>query len=464
MTVERLSREDRFMLWPDRRWPQVNGALLVLDGRPLSDRAGRFQIDRARSFIESRLERVPRFRQLLYVPPGRLGGPVWVDARQFDVSEHVTEIAVPGPAGEAEVLAVVEELWCRRLDRSRPLWSMCFLTGLPEGRVALFLRIHHAIADGVAAIATFAGLLDTAPDAGPAAAQPWTASPPPSAGELFRDSLRERGAAVRRSVSPLLHPARTFRAVRGVWPALHEVFADQPLAPTSLDAVVGQGHNLAPIRTSLSLMKEIALAHGATVNDVLLALITAGLRRLLSGRGELEPEMVVRISVPVSLRLAERAQARGNLISTMVVPLPVGNPEPTVRLRRIAAETARRKTISRPSMAIFPTNRLLGPLMLKAIKRQRVNVASTNVPGPGQPLYLAGSRILEVLPFLPLIGNEPLAIGAMSYAGQFNIMAVGDRELVPDLDHFAEGMRDELHQRRVELKTERTTRPVPVCS
>lgn len=249
---------------------------------------------------------------------------------------------------------------------------------------------------------------------------------------------------MRRSLSPLVHPARTFRAVRGAWPALHEILADKPLPPTSLDAVVGQGHNLAPIRTSLSLMKEIARAHGATVNDVLLALITAGLRRLLSSRGELEPDMVMRISVPVSLRLAERAHASGNLISTMVVPLPVGSPDAAARLRRIAAETARRKTISRPSMAIFPTNRLLGPLALKAVKRQRVNVASTNVPGPEQPLYLAGSRIREVFPLLPLIGNEPLAIGAMSYAGQFNIVAVGDRGLMPDLDAFAEGMRREL--------------------
>jgi len=214
VAIERLSREDRFMLWPDRRWPQVNGALLILDGRPLSDGAGRLQIDRARRLIESRLEHVPRFRQLLYVPPRRLGGPVWIDARLFEVSEHVAEVRVPDPAGEAELLAVVEELWCRRLDRSRPLWSMWFLTGLPEGRVALIIEIHHAIADGVAAIATVAGFLDTEPAAGPATGRPWT--PAPAAGELFRDGLHERATGVRRSLSPLVHPARAFRAVTHV--------------------------------------------------------------------------------------------------------------------------------------------------------------------------------------------------------------------------------------------------------
>ena len=94
-------------------------------------------------------------------------------------------------------------------------------------------------------------------------------------------------------------------------------------------------------------------------------------------------------------------------------------------------------------MAVFPVNRVIGPLLLKAVARQRVNVASTNVPGPDQRLYLAGAQIEEVFPLLPLIGNEPLAVGAMSYAGRFNLMAVGDRRLVPDLDVFAAAVRSE---------------------
>ncbi len=438
MAIERLSREDRFMLWPDRRWPQVNGALLLLQADRPPD------LETIRQAVAGRLDGVPRFRQLLWIPPRRLGGPLWIDAERFDIAQHVREYAVGKAGGEAEVLAAVEELWCRPLDHSKPLWEMWVLTGLPDGRFGLFNKIHHAIADGVAAIATLAGFFDLAPDARQAPAKPWTPERRPTDRELFLDGVRERARGWRRAASPVRHPARTARAIRAAWPALREIFADKPVPPTSLDAVVESGHNLAPIRAPLALMKDVAHAHGATVNDVFLELITSGLRALLGARRELRPGTVLRISVPVSLRLAERAHARGNLISTMVVPLPVGIADRAERLRLIAAESARRKARSRPSLAIFPTNRLLGPLMLMAIRRQRVNVASTNVPGPDQPLYLAGARILEVFPLLPLIGDEPLAVGAMSYSGQFNIMAVGDRRLFPDLEVFAEGVRGEV--------------------
>jgi diacylglycerol O-acyltransferase / wax synthase len=438
MLIERLSREDRFMLWPDRLWPQVNGALLLLEPD------GQLSIDSLREAVASRLHLVPRFRQLLYVPPRRLGGPLWIDADAFDLTEHVRERRVPSPAHERELLATVEDLWCRRLDHSRPLWEMWLLTGLPQDRSAVFIKMHHVIADGVAAIATLAAFLDTAPDARHSAPPPWTPGSRPAPRDLFLDGMLRRGLGVGRAFAPVVHPARTARAIRAASPALREILADEPLPPTSLAAIVGSGHELAAIRTSLSLIKAIGHDHGAKVNDVFLALITGGLRELMRTRGELSPGMVLRIGVPVSLRLSERAQARGNLISEMVVPLPVGYPDPVNRLRRIAAETARRRKLSRPSLAVLPINRLLGPVMLKLIARQRVNVASTNVPGPEQTLYLAGARILEVFPLLPLIGDQPLAIGALSYAGQFTIMAVGDRRLVPDLEVFADGMRGEL--------------------
>lgn len=437
MAIQRLSREDRFMLWPDRRWPQVNGALLLLGPDQ------RLDVTRLRTVIASRLDAVPRFRQVLWVPPRRLGGPLWIDAQAFDIAQHVSAVSVAAPAGEPELLATVEELWCRPLDRSRPLWELWLLGDLPEGRRAVFVKLHHAMADGVAAIATLAAFLDVEASASMSAPKPWRPDPRPSDRELLIDSLHGRAASVRRGLARAAHPVRTARSLGEAWPATKEIFAEQPVPPTSLGGVVGFGHNLAPARTSLELMKEVAHARGATVNDVFLELIAAGLRELLATRGELRPGMVVRVSVPVSLRLADRARARGNLISQMIVPLPVGDADSLSRLTAIAAETARRKQLRRPSMAVFPVNRVIGPLLLKAVARQRVNVASTNVPGPDQRLYLAGAEIEEVFPLLPLIGNEPLAVGAMSYAGRFNLMAVGDRRLVPDLDVFAAAVRSE---------------------
>jgi hypothetical protein len=128
----------------------------------------------------------------------------------------------------------------------------------------------------------------------------------------------------------------------------------------------------------------------------------------------------------------------------MVVPLPLGIADPQLRLRQIAAETARRKAIGRPSLGTMFHSRLLRGAMLKLIVRQRVNVVSADLPGPHTPLYFAGARLIEVFPLLNLVGNESLGVGALSYAGQFNIMAVGDADAYPDIDVFAARASDEI--------------------
>ena len=128
----------------------------------------------------------------------------------------------------------------------------------------------------------------------------------------------------------------------------------------------------------------------------------------------------------------------------MVVPLPVGVSDPVRRLEMIADETARRKARPAPSLALVPSWAISGPAVHRLVRRQRVNVTSADIPGPEMSLYLAGARLLEVFPVLPLVGRVSLAVGAMSYAGQFNIMVVADRDAHPDLDLFVKGAQDEL--------------------
>jgi hypothetical protein len=153
----------------------------------------------------------------------------------------------------------------------------------------------------------------------------------------------------------------------------------------------------------------------------------------------------VRIYVPVSLRRRVRGPQQGNLIGQMAVPLPLGGSDPGRRLDQVAAETARRKARTRTSLGTLFRGRIARLLLLKAVIRQRVNVTSASIPGPEVPLYLAGARVLEVFPVLPLIANEPLGVGALSYAGTLNIGVVADRDAFPDLDVFAAGAREELH-------------------
>jgi hypothetical protein len=225
---------------------------------------------------------------------------------------------------------------------------------------------------------------------------------------------------------------------------MRELLAEEPAPKTSLDRVIGPDRTLALVRSSIELVKEIAHAHDATVNDVLLTVTAGGLRGLLRGRGERIEDLSVRIYVPISLRRGQRGALEGNLISQMVVPLPLGVSDPGLRLRQIAAETANRKTRSRISLGTLFGSPVASRLMLKAIIRQRVNVESADLPGPERPLYFAGARMLEVFPLLNLIGNVALGVGALSYAGTFNIGIVADQDAYPDIDVFAASVRDEL--------------------
>lgn len=443
-SIERLCAEDRLVLWPDEVWPQDIGALGVLDGSNLLDRDGRFRIETARQAIEGGLHLLPRFRQVLYVPRRGLGGPLWVDAPAFNLSDHVRVEQLQAPADEAELLRTVAQLRKRRLDTSRPLWEICFLTGLPDERIGMFVRLHHVMADGIAGVAELGTLLDTAPSSAAAPPEPWAPSPWPSGRALLVDNLQGRIEKLKQGLRGMTRPAAILRRARAAMPALRELLAENPGPQTSLNRVIGQDRTFALVRSSLDLVKEVAHKHDATVNDVLLSVIAGGLRGLLRSRGEPIDGVVLPIFVPVSLRRGRSGRDAGNLISQMVIPVPLGIADPGQRLRRIAVETAKRKAISRPSLGTLFHSRLVRRAMLKLVIRQRVNVVSADLPGPQSPLYFAGAQLIEVFPLLNLVGNESLGVGALSYAGQFNIMAVGDADAYSDIDIFAASARDDL--------------------
>ena len=179
-SIERLTAEDRLILWPDDVWPQDIGALGLLDGSSLLDSEDRFRIETAKQAIEDRLHVLPRFRQVLYVPRRGLGGPLWVDAPAFNLDEHVRVVQLQAPADEAALLRAVARLRRRPLDKSRPLWEIWFLTGMSGERVGMFVRLHHVVADGIAGVAELGALLGTAPNSTATPPEPWALVPWPS--------------------------------------------------------------------------------------------------------------------------------------------------------------------------------------------------------------------------------------------------------------------------------------------
>ena len=165
--LDRLSGPDLLMLQSEEAgWPMHIGVVGVLDAGALLDGGvlvgadGRFGIEAARQAVGRRLYRVPRLRQVLQVPPRLLGPPVWVDAPAVDLARHVHVQPLVPPAGTAQLVRAVEELWTRRLDPARPPWEMWFLPGLTAGRVGLLLKVHHVVADGVGGMALLGALLD----------------------------------------------------------------------------------------------------------------------------------------------------------------------------------------------------------------------------------------------------------------------------------------------------------------
>ena len=445
--LERLTASDLFLLmWDDYGWSSDIGGLAILDGAGLLDRDGRVRIEAVRRELEPRLDLVPRFRQLLYRPRLGLGWPLWVDAPSFDIADHVRVREVAAPGDEARLLQTCQELASRRLDPARPLWELWLLPGLPERRVGALLRLHHAFADGAAALAAFGALLDLSADAPTPVASPWTPAPIPTERELLRDNLRRRRQELARGWSGLTQPRRTLREARRTWPAWREVLTERRAPRTSLNHPVGTDRRLAIVRSRLDLTKQIAHANKAKVNDVVLAAVAGGLRELLASRGKDVRGLVQRAMVTISLHEEQPWDAQGNKPGWMMVPLPLGEPDPVRRLERIATETAARKNEARPQAGsgIF---RFIAfqRVWYRLFPRQRsVNLVVTNAPGPPVALYLAGARLLELFPMMPTMGNLTLVVAVVSYEGQLNLTAVADRDGCPDVEVFAQGVRSAL--------------------
>jgi diacylglycerol O-acyltransferase len=445
--LERVTASDLFLLlWDDYGWSSDIGGLAICDGTGLLDRDGRVLIEAVRTRLEPRLHLVPRFRQLLYRPRLGLGWPLWVDAAYIDLADHIRVYPVAVPGGQAQLLQACQELAARRLDPARPLWELWLLPGLPDRRVGAYLRLHHAIADGTAALAAFGALLDPAPDTPNPAAPPWTPAPAPAASELLADNLRRRLAELGHGWAGLAHPGKTLAQARAAWPAWQEVLAEQPAPHTSLNRPVGAGRRLAIVRGRLDLTKRIAHAHHATVNDVVLAAVAGGLRQLLASRGEDIHDLVQRAMVTISTHHEQPGHAQGNKPGWMMVPLPLGEPDPVRRLELIAAETAARKHKARPEAGSGIFRFAAGQrAWYRHFPRQRsVNLVVTNVAGPPVPLYLAGARLLELFPMMPVMGNLTLVVAVLSYAGQLNITATADHNSCPDPEVFAQGVRTAL--------------------
>ena len=437
----------------DHGLPMHVAGLAILEGLPRLDDSGRPWLEALMEMLEQRLYLAPRFRQVLHTPPFGLGPPLWVDDPAFDIRRHVQTRAIPSPGNDTDLLEVCSDLNESPLDRSRPLWEVWVLTGLAEGRVGLLIRLHHVVADGIAALAMIGALLDTAPHVRFPPAPSRTPQPPPSAWELFTDNLSQRAAAWRRAISGFRHPPRLLGRLGSMVRQIRRLRREGIAPRVSLNGPVGRRRRLLLVRTDLERVKAIAHAHGAKVNDVVLTAVAGGARKLLTSRGELKPGLVLKASVATSIRDSGDELGTGNRVGIMIVPIPVGEPDPMRRLEEIARATTNRKR-QRPYQ---PSARFSQRWMVRVMFRQRlVNLLTSNLPGPPIPMYFAGARVLELFQVGVVQGNIALGVGTISYAGRLNFDVIGDADIIPDLELFAEGLADTLRQLGIEQEGEST--------
>jgi WS/DGAT/MGAT family acyltransferase len=403
--------------------------------------------------VAARLEGVPRYRQRFRRVPLELGRPVWVDDVHFRVTHHVRHTALPAPGSDAQLRTLAGRLMSQPLDPERPLWETWLVEGLSENRWALINKAHHAMMDGVSGTDIMGVLLDRRRRARRPKAPSWRAAPEPSRGQLVAsavmDAVRSPADQVRAAAGAVAAPTRAVREVAAQLWGLAEMGGKAARLETVLDGPIGPHRSWEWARADLAEVKRIKNTCGGTVNDVFLAAITGGFRTLLQSRGENVAGRTIRTLVPVSVRRPHEHGTLGNQVSAVFADLPVGIADPA---QRLAAVTAQLSSLKGRGMAIGvesmleaaelfpPTVFALAARLAARMPQRSISTVTTNVPGPQVPMYLLGSRMLEIFPYIPLAVSLRITIGIMSYDGRVSFGITGEADRVPDLHVLSEGI------------------------
>jgi diacylglycerol O-acyltransferase / wax synthase len=420
-----------------------------------------FDHDRLVDLVERRLALVPRYRQKIRSVPGHLARPVWVDDQEFDIAYHVRRSALPRPGAPEQLNELVARLMSRQLDRNRPLWEIYLVEGLARGRMAIITKTHHAMVDGVSAMDISQVILDVTPTPRETPDDLWMPRPEPgglqllltAAGEAVQqpaelaDNLR---AAVMDATSTV---RRVGDAVGGLVSALRSAIRPAPVSP--LNVPISRQRRFAVARTSLESFRKVRLAHGGTVNDVVLAVVSGALRNWLLSRGEpVTASTTIRAMAPVSVRHPS-SDTPGNQVSAYLVDLPVGEPNPVVRLHHVSHAMRAHKdsgqSIGADALVRLggfapPTLHALGARVAGGFAQRIFNLVVTNVPGPQFPLYAAGAKMVEMFPVVPLSKNQGVSIGITSYDGGVYFGLNADRDSMTDVDGLAAMIEESLDE------------------
>jgi diacylglycerol O-acyltransferase len=407
--------------------------------------------EQLRSHIESRLSRAPRYRQKLAGIPWGANDPVWIDDEEFDLTRHVL------PAMNSDWGELVDKAMSAQLERDRPLWELWIADRLDDGRIGVIGKAHHCMVDGLAAVELAALLLDETPEPSDPGRETWQAEKSPGGMRLLLDGavgrLEEGLELVRLPTQLVRHPRRVFgladkglqllrAAVRSAEPAASGMVFNEPNSPR---------RHLASVQRPLEDLKRIKRRFDASINDVVLAVASGGVRSFLVGQGE--SPVRLKAMVPVSMRGTNKPGELGNQISFIFVGLPCDEPDPVRRLRDVRGAMSDRKRRGEPEGA-GALLKLLGyaPRTLQhavshmMASQHTFNLAVSNIPGPREPVYMLGCELEEVYPVVPTPDDHAVSIGLTTIKDRAFFGIYADRQSLPEADLLARSIGESIDE------------------
>jgi diacylglycerol O-acyltransferase len=416
----------------DSRVSLAIGGLAVIEGPAPAQ-------DALVSAFAERIRGCPRFGQRLRLHPFGLGAPEWVADPDFDIHRHVRRVALPHPGDDRELHQVIADVMARRLDRDRPLWELWVIEGLTDDRWAMLTKVHHCMADGIAATHMLAGLCDdgargsfadhigAAQERMKGSAKPWN-----SLGGLLSASA---GLA-----------AGVVRAAQGAGEIAAGLLSP---ATSSLNGPLSDLRRYSGARVPLADIDVICQAFGVTINDVALTAITESYRNALIEHGQKPLGGSLRTLVPVSVRSNDAMDRTDNRVSVMLPNLPVDEENPVQRLRTVHSRLDRAKAggqrqagnvfVSLANRLPFAVTAWTVGMLMRLPQRGIVTVA-TNVPGPRRRLRILGANVVGLYPVPPLAMDLRTGVAMLSYADDLFFGILADYDVVADVDQLARGI------------------------
>jgi len=420
----------------------------IIDPLPSGERPS---LERLRDQVRRRLVGNAALRRRLSMPVVEGDAmPIWLPDPDCDVGLQVRYAELPGPGGEAELMAWVGDYVAQRLDRSRPLWEATLLEGLEGGAWAIVGKIHQCMVDGVSGPYIVASLLDFQPDTevdmAALGAMIDAMGSEVDNGVLWqvRGAVGEEGSG---GVDAGLQPSKVAEIVsrsRERFEAFREELPPPPA--TSLNGPTGVDRRVATVEMPLAKAEAVSQSLGGRPDDVVLAATAGGLRRLFASRRE-EVERV-RVAMPVSMRRARESFAFGNDVAPLFIDLPLAEPDPVRRYRQVAAAAAElRSGGSSETEALLEAADAPAPLVQCAYARLAFtpglfNLTAASIPTTPFPLYALGARLRRGIPLGSIFSGHNLGVAAIIYDQSVHFGLIADADAVPDLDVLRAGIEE----------------------